>query len=334
MQSKPANCYITGLTTQEVTPVNNDSICYSVLFKHLNLKFVFSAKVSDWTERGEIVNDNITVSDLIGRYLDKYKKLLLKGLILNQKWFPNESEIITKKQLERIIESNMIPRNPLEKKDFLLVTLYHLQKNDGYLFEFRTLRNTDELARFYMESSTELNMYLHELESDGYVKVKYNSSNNPEYFNITFKGILRVREITEEGINSKTCFIAMSFDKSDNYIYVKGIKPACLETGFVPVIVNDIKKVKIRSDQTINDAIIASIKSCKFLIADFTKQKHGVYFEAGYALGRGKKVIYLCNKKDFRKCHFDTNHFPHIVYNSVSELRSMLIDRINAWVKD
>ena len=66
--------------------------------------------------------------------------------------------------------------------------------------------------------------------------------------------------------------------------------------------------------------------------ADFTQPKNGVYFEAGYALDRGLPVIYLCREDDFGETHFDTNHFPHIVYSDLMELQTKLMDRIQAWL--
>ena len=40
-----------------------------------------------------------------------------------------------------------------------------------------------------------------------------------------------------------------------------------------------------------------------------------------YTLGKGLKVIYTCKEKDFNETHFDTNHFPHINYNTPDELK-------------
>jgi len=94
-----------------------------------------------------------------------------------------------------------------------------------------------------------------------------------------------------------------------------------------------IDEVHFDSESTINDAIIAQIKQAKFCISDFTQQKDGVYFEAGYALGRGLPVIYSCHKDDFEKSHFDTKHFPHIIYNNTEDLKRMLVDKINAWIE-
>ncbi|MBN2156818.1 MAG: nucleoside 2-deoxyribosyltransferase, partial [Candidatus Lokiarchaeota archaeon] len=99
--------------------------------------------------------------------------------------------------------------------------------------------------------------------------------------------------------------------------------------GFQPILIDE---VNYESEITINDAIIKNIKECKFLIADFSGQRHGVYFEAGYALGKGRQVIYLCSEEDFENTHFDTNHYPHIVYRDLNELKERLKNKIQAWI--
>ena len=54
----------------------------------------------------------------------------------------------------------------------------------------------------------------------------------------------------------------------------------------------------------------AEIQSSDFLIADLTHDNFGAYWEAGYAEGLGKPVIYTCEKSKFANAstHFDTNH--------------------------
>ena len=57
-------------------------------------------------------------------------------------------------------------------------------------------------------------------------------------------------------------------------------------------------------------------------------------FEAGYALGRGKPVIYCCEEKDFlNNAHFDTNHYPHILYKDNDQLYNGLKSKIEAWIE-
>lgn len=49
--------------------------------------------------------------------------------------------------------------------------------------------------------------------------------------------------------------------------------------------------------------------NCRFLVMDATVANLGAYYEAGYALGKGKEVIICCDngefKKDDKRPHFD-----------------------------
>ena len=64
--------------------------------------------------------------------------------------------------------------------------------------------------------------------------------------------------------------------------------------------------------------------------ADFTQNRPGVYFEAGFALGLGKRVIWLCKKTDLGELHFDTRQFNMIDYETPEELRNRVRARIAA----
>jgi nucleoside 2-deoxyribosyltransferase len=53
------------------------------------------------------------------------------------------------------------------------------------------------------------------------------------------------------------------------------------------------------------------IRRCRFLIADLSDDNPGAYWEAGFAAGLGKPVIYVCRAKEGteeKKIHFDANH--------------------------
>ena len=53
-----------------------------------------------------------------------------------------------------------------------------------------------------------------------------------------------------------------------------------------------------------------TIRDAKFIIADLTHDNNGAYWEAGYAEGLGKPVIYICEQSKFEEdeTHFDVNH--------------------------
>lgn len=68
------------------------------------------------------------------------------------------------------------------------------------------------------------------------------------------------------------------------------------------------------------------------MVADFTGHRHGVYFEAGFAMGLGIPVIWLCQEDEIDKTHFDTRQYNHILWNSAEDLYQKLLNRIQATV--
>ena len=59
-------------------------------------------------------------------------------------------------------------------------------------------------------------------------------------------------------------------------------------------------------------------------MGDFTGQRGGVYFEAGFAMGLGLPVIWLVRKDEVEKLHFDTRQYAHIAYESAEDLKQKL----------
>jgi hypothetical protein len=125
-----------------------------------------------------------------------------------------------------------------------------------------------------------------------------------------------------------TCFVAMAFDPALDAAYTQGIESA---------VVTDCKFTLVRVDRVehndnINDRIISEIRACQFLVADFTLHRNGVYFEAGFASGLGRPVIWTCRRDEMRDAHFDTRPYNHILWDSPDDLRVKLANRIRATV--
>ena len=124
----------------------------------------------------------------------------------------------------------------------------------------------------------------------------------------------------------------MAFNKPEmDKFYAESIVKAIEANNFRPIRVD---KEHTENEQTINDFIISSIKQSKFCIADLTHQRNGVYFEAGYALGRGLKVIYTCRRDDHENVHFDLKTMQTILYDTPEELREALSLKIQAVILD
>lgn len=122
----------------------------------------------------------------------------------------------------------------------------------------------------------------------------------------------------------KRVFVAMSFNEELKELR----KQLCVvieANGFKPVIIDS----KEHNNQIVPE-IFYEIERAEFVIADLTHHKAGVYYEAGYAKGVGKQVIFTCRKDEFEKRHFDVAQTNTIVWESEYELNRKLSSRIEA----
>ena len=120
-------------------------------------------------------------------------------------------------------------------------------------------------------------------------------------------------------------FVAMSFSDVMDDAWERGIKLGVEEAGYSALRVD-----KVEHSDKIDAKIIADIRSSRFLVVDVTEQRQGVYFEAGYALGLDRPVIWTVREDDLENVHFDTRQYNHIVWNDPDYLREQLTNRIKA----
>jgi len=133
-------------------------------------------------------------------------------------------------------------------------------------------------------------------------------------------------EKQERQIEERTqAFVAMSFSDDLKPIWQGPIKNAIIKAGYKPHRVD----AEPHSDR-IDVKIISEIKNSRFVVADVTEQKRGVYFEAGFAQGLGLPVIWCVRKDDLENVHFDTRQYNHIVWEAPDDLENQLYDFICA----
>jgi nucleoside 2-deoxyribosyltransferase len=164
---------------------------------------------------------------------------------------------------------------------------------------------------------------LWELGRAGYLEFDGNAAPVPP--KPTWKAYERLQQIQSSGRSSDVGFAAMSFAPKQLSVWKQVIEPGVLEAGYRPVRIDQVPH-----NQRIDDEIIAQIRRCRFLVADFTGQRNGVYFEAGFALGLGRNVIWMCNHSEVNDLHFDTRQFNHILYDDLAKARTDLVNRIVA----
>jgi hypothetical protein len=117
---------------------------------------------------------------------------------------------------------------------------------------------------------------------------------------ITGSGWRRIEQLRRAHIASRYAFFARQFANTDlDRVYAECLKPAVKQTGY------DLKTVTQKAGH-IDANIEDEIRRCRFLVADLSDDNAGAYWEAGFAEGLGKPVIYICRAG--QKTHFDTAH--------------------------
>jgi hypothetical protein len=140
---------------------------------------------------------------------------------------------------------------------------------------------------------------------------------------ITPKGFIHAGGATSsESVNG---FIAMWFDPSMNAVRTNGLEQAIRSAGYNPIIVSGVEHIN-----KIDDEIISLIRKSKFLVADFTGHRGGVYFEAGFAMGLGLPVFWSCRRDDLSNLHFDVRQYNCIDWTDPPDLAVRLKRRIEA----
>ncbi|MCX7166607.1 MAG: hypothetical protein NTV11_10080 [Rhodocyclales bacterium] len=130
---------------------------------------------------------------------------------------------------------------------------------------------------------------------------------------LSFKGWAYYEDLAKGSIAYRKAFMAMKFGDPVLEGIVRDVfKPAAKLAGFDLFKLDDVPKAGL-----IDDRLRVEIQSSDFLVADLTHDNLGAYWEAGYAEGLGKPVIYTCERSKFEatKTHFDTNHHLTIVWD-------------------
>lgn len=132
--------------------------------------------------------------------------------------------------------------------------------------------------------------------------------------NLTLAGWERYEAEKRGQFSGNYGFIAMQFGDTALDPFVQDIvKPAVKEDiGYDLVDMRDVARAGV-----IDNIMRTQIRDAAFVIADLTHDNPGAYWEAGYAEGLGKPVIYICEKEKFEtiRTHFDTNHCTTVPWN-------------------
>ncbi len=142
---------------------------------------------------------------------------------------------------------------------------------------------------------------------------------------ITPAGHMHYEELQADQPLSAQGFVAMWFHATMHDAYTGGFEVGVRDAGYDPLRVDSVEHVG-----KIDDEIISQIRRSRFVVADFTGQRGGVYFEAGFALGLNLPVVWTCHQNDINGLHFDVRQFNCIDWTEPPELAERLQKRIEA----
>ena len=256
--------------------------------------------------------------------LIKHKKLpvyQLMGFVRYNQVQHGKKVTITEENINYILNDPIIPLDVNSKFERLLVNMSSLVSHAG---EKLRLEYQKDFPLAFCKNVDEFRYVLSELRSLGYISFQADSSSTLAC-GITAEGWQKISHLSEKNIDSKQCFIAMAFSDKMEHIYGKAIHEAVTSTGYSPYRIDKEEHVEL-----IPYKMLSEIKKSKFVIADFTYQRGGVYFEAGYAMGQNLPVIWICDEEDFENAHFDIKQYNHIIYTDEHDLLEKLVVRIEA----
>ncbi len=147
--------------------------------------------------------------------------------------------------------------------------------------------------------------------------IPHGSLNTPPsllQINLTLDGWEQYESEKLGKISSNYGFIAMKFyDPALDSFVADIVKPAVKAgIGYDLFDMRDVAQAGI-----IDNIMRGQIRDSAFVIVDLTHDNFGAYWEAGYAEGLGKPVVYICERKKFESkgTHFDTNHCTTVVWS-------------------
>ena len=258
------------------------------------------------------------------RLLDDLQKSRLTTWLIDQNTLGVQRPEITETVIEHIKARHPIPVH--ERADRLLRFI----AREGRTVADPVWINRDNYAAYAWSESTEwaeVDYCLDYLMQRGWLNGR-ESTQAGSLVTVSVGGYSRIAE-KETNVDSSQAFVAMWFDESLKEAFDEGIEPAIREAGYKAMKIDQKPDV-----DKIDDDIIAELRRSRFLVADFTHgekgARGGVYYEAGFAYGLDKPVIYTCRVDMVDNLHFDTRQYAHIVWKTPEELREGLKKRILA----
>ena len=294
----------------------------------------------------------IIAIDAIQFKSDKEKAIVNHAVAKNKS--PNQTVrfVLTSDRLEEILKTTSLPK-VAQKIDNFVFVLGEYSEKFGQEFSVNALlpkiqaiigaldlTEVQYLARHLIESGLAKGHIGKSTDGSGKI------SPDPGPISLSKTGWDLYEKISEGDGEGNEAFMAMPFGNEElDKTFKDHWKPAADNAGYL------LERVDERpSAGLIDDHIRSRIRKAKFMLCELTGGNQGAYWEAGFAEGIGKPVIYLLKEEkpheskpeeEKHQCkfcasewplgpHFDVNHHLHIKWNNtnLAEQAKLLTDVI------
>ncbi|EAR10010.1 nucleoside 2-deoxyribosyltransferase [Reinekea blandensis] len=225
------------------------------------------------------------------------------------------------------IDETKLP-NPFEQLNLLVRYLGHKQQHPAdYVgidasFDYPVIGAVDQQGMIYILSEA-LNRGI--IQSD-YTNLDSSDLNDEVKLVLTLDGWDIFEKSKTGSEDFSYAFLAMKFNEPVLEHFVSNtLKPGCSNLNL------EVRDLRESTEAGLIDArMLVEIQNSSVVIADLTHANNGAYWEAGYATGLGKPVIYMCEKSAFNGVHFDTAHHYTLVWDKekpqdcVEELQAVI----------
>lgn len=207
-----------------------------------------------------------------------------------------------------------------ERADMLLIALEGESEYAGH----ELLRTEEWIGLAWCLKDEELSEVLEFLKNN---RRLVQTGARGEFYKIGPDGWAHLEARRKKGADSQQGFVAMWFDLAMVPVYDNVIAKAIEDAGYKAHRVD-----RREHNDRIDDEIITQIRRSRFVVADFTGHRGGVYYEAGFAKGLGLEVFWTCRNDEVQNLHFDIRQYNCIVWepDKLDEFRKSLANRIES----
>lgn len=257
--------------------------------------------------------------DRADRLLNTEEKIASVGHWIRSRNKSDDRPLLTSDVVRKLADKPWFP-SLLDQRANLLKQLAELTQGPGERINYQAAEENFEIGT---KSWTAISSLMDRLQREGLVVIHSSSRMaEDEWFQVslTFEGWLAFEELQRGRSSGRTAFMAMPFNKADlDSVWLPSLRAAVAETGFALQRVDDEPRPGL-----IDVRMRLQIKEARFLIVELTHANQGAYWEAGFAEGMGKPVIYTLKKGE--EAHFDVDHSLRVEWDpeNISEALSVV----------